>query len=171
MVDPPLRVLFKSSLSFLPRRCGCLPKPYFRSLLRRCGRISKPNLCFSPRRCGWLQEPDCWSARHCGPASYLGYHIAVAGAFSISCRRGTISALAAVAVQRKMESYGLWPTSFVGVMEKVGFRDAPAVAEAAKILIARPMNPLPPDLMLKRMPLFGDAGGGLKRVSRRCGHR
>ena len=82
-----------------------------------------------------------------------------------------MSARAAVAVQIKMESYGLWPTSFIGVMEKVGFRDAPAVAEAAKILIARPMNPLPPDLVLKRMPLFGDAGGGIKRVSRRCGRR
>ena len=56
-------------------------------------------------------------------------------------------------------------------MENVGFRDAPTVAEVAKLLIARQMNPLPPDLVLKRMPLFGDAGGGVKRVSRRCGRR
>ena len=56
-------------------------------------------------------------------------------------------------------------------MENVGFHDAPAVAGVAKLLIARQMNPLPPDLMLERMPLFGDAGGGVKRVSRRCGRR
>ena len=58
-----------------------------------------------------------------------------------------ISALAAVAVQRKMESYGLWPTSFIGTMENVGFRDAPAVAEVAKLMIAQQMNPLPPNLV------------------------
>ena len=61
MVDPPLRVLFNSSLSFPPRCCGWLPKLHFRSLPRRCGWLSKPDLCFSPRRCGWLQEPGCLS--------------------------------------------------------------------------------------------------------------
>ena len=37
-------------------------------------------------------------------------------------------------------------------MENVGFPDAPAVAGVAKLLVARQMNPLPPDPVLKRMP-------------------
>ena len=57
MVDPPLRVLFNSSLSFPPRRCGWLPRLHFRSWPRRCGWLLKPDLCFSLRRCGWPQEP------------------------------------------------------------------------------------------------------------------
>ena len=56
-------------------------------------------------------------------------------------------------------------------MDNVGFPDAPAVAGVAKLLIAQQMNPLLPDLVLKRMPLSGDAGGGEKRMSRRSGRR
>ena len=119
---------------------------------------------------GW-KDPVVCPPRRCGPASFLGCHITVAGAFLISCRRGTSSSLAAVVVQRNFERCGLWPTTFVGAMENVGFHDAPAVAGVAKLLIARQMNPLPPGPVLKHMPLFGDAGGGVKRVSRRCGRR